>query len=97
MRQSVVWLTRPTFNVLVEVAFMRAQEVVGPRRTAPSNSLFVSPGIRWAYNFRSGLQVVPGLAVPIGIGPSDGQHGVFLYLSFEHPFGKAREASTAGP
>jgi hypothetical protein len=95
--QSVVWLTRPRFNVLLEVAFTRAQEVIAPRRTVRSDSLFVSPGIRWAYNFRSGLQIVPGLAVPVGIGPSDGQHGVFLYLSFEHPFRNVRETSPAGP
>jgi hypothetical protein len=55
------------------------------------DALFVSPGIRWAWNFRSGLQVVPGLAVPLGVGPSSGRHGIFFYLSFEHPFRRARE------
>jgi hypothetical protein len=36
------------------------------------------------------LQIVPGLALPIGLGPIAGERGVFAYLSFEHPFGKAR-------
>jgi len=36
--------------------------------------------------FKNGLQIVPGVAMPIGIGPSAGETGVFLYLSFEHPF-----------
>jgi hypothetical protein len=36
-------------------------------------------------NFESGLQVVPGIGVPIGVGPSGGEYGVFLYLSLEHP------------
>jgi hypothetical protein len=37
-------------------------------------------------NFTSGLQIVPGIAVPIGVGSSSGQRDVFLYLSFEHAF-----------
>ena len=88
--QSVVWLARPTFNVLVELVFTRAQTVIGPGRTATSDAVFVSPGIRWACNFTSGLQIVPGIAVPFGVGPSRGRHGVFLYLSFEHPFRNTR-------
>ena len=28
------------------------------------HDLYVSPGIRWAYNFKSGLQIVPGDWVP---------------------------------
>jgi hypothetical protein len=49
---------------------------------------FISPGIRWAYNFPSGLQIVPGIAVPLGVGSSKGEKAIFLYLSFEHPFAK---------
>jgi len=30
--------------------------------------------------------------MPIGIGPSAGETGVFLYLSFEHPFSRVVEA-----
>jgi len=74
---SVVWLARPTFNVLCEVTWAAEQDA----------SLFlVSPGVRWAYNFASGLQIVPGLAYTIGAGPSRGAEGAFLYLSFEHHF-----------
>ena len=39
-----------------------------------------------AWNLRNGLQIVPGLAMPIGLGPSRGDNALFLYLSFEHPF-----------
>jgi hypothetical protein len=46
----------------------------------------ISPGVRGAINFTSGLQIVPGIAIPIGAGPSHGERGVFFYLSFEHPF-----------
>jgi hypothetical protein len=84
--QSVVWLAHPRFNVLLETVFVRARVVVGPGTTERSDTFLLNPGIRWAWNFRSGLQIVPGLSVPIGLGPSRGDNSLFLYLSFEHPF-----------
>ena len=87
--QSLVWTASPVFNVLVEAVWSREQEVVAPGRARGSNSFFINPGIRWAHNISSGLQIVPGIAVPIGVGPSRGERGVFLYLSFEHPMWKA--------
>lgn len=88
LAQSVVWLTRPRFNVLLEAAWNRTREVAGPGRTERSTEVLLSPGIRGAFDFRSGLQIVPGIAFPIGVGPSRGERGVFVYLSFEHPFAK---------
>jgi hypothetical protein len=93
--QSFVWLAHPRFNVLLETVYTRAQAVAGDRATESSDALFVSPGIRWAHNFKSGLQIVPGVAFPIGVGPSSGDHGVFLYLSFEHPFRRSAASSQA--
>jgi len=84
--QSVIWLAHPRFNVLVETVFVRARIVEGPGTTRRSDAFLVNPGIRWAWNFRNGLQIVPGLSVPIGLGPSRGDNALFLYLSFEHPF-----------
>jgi hypothetical protein len=86
--QSVIWETTPRFNVMMETFFLGAQKVVGSRKTKWSNTLFLSPGIRWAYNFKNRLQIVPGVAMPIGLGPSAGEKGAFFYLSFEHPFRK---------
>ena len=95
--QSVVWLAHPRFNLLVETVYTRAQAVAGERTTESSDALFVSPGVRWAYNFSNGLQIVPGVAFPIGVGPSSGDHGVFVYLSLEHPFRKSKPAAQAPP
>ena len=86
--QSFIWLARSRFNVMLETVFARSQVVVASNRTEWTSSLFLSPGIRWAYNFKNGLQIVPGIGVPIGLGPSAGEKGVLLYLSFEHPFRK---------
>jgi hypothetical protein len=89
--QSVIWLAKPRFNVMLETYLVRAQSVSAPGKTYWSNSLFLNPGVRWAYNFSSGLQIVPGLAIPAGVGPSLGEKGVFVYLSFEHPLRRMAE------
>jgi hypothetical protein len=62
---------------------------VGPDKTLRSQDLYVSPGVRWAYNLKGDLQIVPGIAAPVGIGPSAGDKGIMFYLSFEHPFALA--------
>jgi hypothetical protein len=86
--QSFVWLLRPDLNLLLETVWSSEQSVEGRNDRPRRRSLFVSPGVRWAYNFASGLQVVPGVAVPVGIGPSREDYALFFYLSFEHPFSK---------
>ena len=86
--QSFIWQPSSRFNVMLETIWISEESVIGPRLKERNRSAFVSPGIRWAHNFKSGLQIVPGIAVPIGVGPSHGDRGIFLYLSFEHPFKK---------
>jgi hypothetical protein len=67
---SMIWLARSTFNVMLEVTWVEQ---------GGEKDFVVNPGIRWAHNFTSGLQIVPGVAFPDG-------KSVFLYLSFEHRF-----------
>jgi len=88
--QSFIWMAHPRFNVMMETVYASAQSVVAPDQTQWTRLLYLSPGIRWAYNFKNGLQIVPGIAVPLGVGPSAGEKGLFVYLSFEHPFGQGR-------
>lgn len=87
--QSIVWLAKPRVNFLVETVWIADERVVASKNTQWAQHLLVNPGIRWAYNFRNGLQIVPGISAPIGIGPSAGEKGVIFYLSFEHPFAPA--------
>jgi len=83
---SVIWLARPRFNLLLETVWYDAGEVVSEGRTSRASTWILNPGIRTAID--SGhLQVVPGAAYTIGLGPDgDEADGLFLYLSFEHPF-----------
>lgn len=73
---SAIWLLRPTFNPMIETLWIGGDDP----------SLVLNPGLRWAFNFRSGLQIVPGLAYTIGLDDGAGPDAIFLYLSFEHPF-----------
>lgn len=87
--QSVIWQPLARVNFMLEAVW------AGTARTAAAvdswyASFYLSPGMRWAYDFASGLQVVPGVAFPIGIGPSKDDKQVLLYLSFEHPYGAHR-------
>lgn len=85
--QSFIWLASPRFNVMLETLWLNEEVMFDPGLpTRRENTVLISPGIRWAYNFKNGLQIVPGVAVPLGVGPSRGERGIFLYLSFEHPF-----------
>jgi hypothetical protein len=83
---SAIWLLRRTFNLMLELLWVSTEQVTGPGETVREESLFLNPGIRWAFNFPSGLQIVPGLAYTVGLADSEGEDGLFLYLSFEHPF-----------
>jgi outer membrane putative beta-barrel porin/alpha-amylase len=86
--QSFVWLAKPRFNVLLETIYVTSQQVTAPGKTEWAVATYLNPGVRWAYNFKNGLQIVPGIAMPIGVGRSSGEKSLFLYLSFEHPFRK---------
>jgi hypothetical protein len=81
--QSFVWLARQRFNVLVETLWVRSSDSRGH-----DSQLTISPGVRWSYDLSSGLQIVPGIALPVT--SPGGVKSAFLYLSFEHPFGGKR-------
>jgi hypothetical protein len=84
---GAVWLLRPAINLLLEAVWTSDAEAIADGVTARSRSAFVSPGVRGAFDL-GGVQVVPGIAYVIGIGPSEGSSSVFLYLSLEHAFSR---------
>jgi hypothetical protein len=83
---SVIWLVAPTFNVMLESVWDRSESLNDLGVREPETNFVLLPGIRAAINLPSGMQIVPGIGVPLGVGPSNGERGVFLYLSVEHSF-----------
>ena len=70
---SVIFAALPKVHLMLESTW-----------NSDDRAAVVSPGIRWAYDFKSGLQIVPGVAVPVDTKSHD--KAVLLYLSFEHPY-----------
>lgn len=82
---SLIFLAQPSWNLMLESIWVRSEAVVGPGAVEAGNTFFVSPGFRYAWTMKSGLQIVAGAGVPIGLGPSRGHYAALFYLSFEHP------------
>jgi len=82
---SAIWLLRPRLNFMLELLWLSIEQVVGPDERARTDAVLLNPGVRWAFNFQSGLQIVPGVAYTLGL-DRDSKDALFLYLSFEHPF-----------
>ena len=80
---TVVRDLKPNFDLGGSVIFVAEKRVhLMLEALWTVDEFIVSPGVRWAYDMPHNLQIVPGIAVPIG----HDTRGVFLYLSFEHPF-----------
>jgi hypothetical protein len=84
--QSVVWLVHPRFNLLLETVVTSIQAFTDRGGTERHTDVLVSPGARLAFNLPDNLQIVVGLASPIGVVANRGQNSLFLYFSVELPF-----------
>lgn len=82
---SLIWLAAKNFNVMLEAVRGAVETVESDGSKTRQESFFLNPGVRFSIDFKSGLQIVPGLSVPVGVGPSRKEHGFLAYLSFEHP------------
>ena len=83
---SAIWLAASTLNLMLETVWDRTEALDDAGVRAAEDHFVILPGLRGAINLPHDLQVVPGIGMPIGIGPSHGERDLFLYLSFEHPF-----------
>jgi hypothetical protein len=87
---SIINFFRTNFNFMLEAVGGYSFIHEGDSKTKVSNSVIINPGVRYAINCRSGLQIVPGIAVPVGLAAMKGEVGIFAYLSFEHPLWQAK-------
>ena len=93
--QSFIWLAHQRFNVMLEAVYSRADVIAGAGRKDTVSAAFVSPGVRWSYDFDSGLQEVHGLAFPMSVLRA-GTRMPFSSISAEHPF-RSGDAGNPSP
>lgn len=82
---SLIWLARPEYNALLECVSVFPNEIESDGSLSHSTEFIINPGFRFAINLGS-LQIVPGVAFPLSFTETISRVGVFLYLSFEHPY-----------
>ncbi len=80
---SFIYLCSKTFNFMAEFVGSLNEKLSSPGVKTTENTFYFVPGFRYAVNLDSGMQIVPGLGAPIGLGPSERESVVFVYLSIE--------------
>jgi hypothetical protein len=86
---SLIYCFNSNFHFMLEWVGVWNETVGISNGTEHEFASIISPGVRYAFNFRNGSQLVLGLAVPLGLTSSTSDIGGLLYLSFEHRlFGK---------
>lgn len=91
---SVVYAATRNLNLLLECRADWEEDLVSDPalaalpRTDRTASVLLSPGFRYAWNRPHDMQIVAGLAVPIGLTDGSPEYGVFVYFSIEHPYAR---------
>lgn len=82
---SAVYNYTPKLNFLCEFVYNNNETVTGQDTKEAAASYYVLPGVRGAFDVGQETEIVPGIGVLLGLGPSAENHetGVFLYLSVE--------------
>lgn len=81
--QSVIYKAHPQAHLMLESLWTGGD----------GDSFVISPGVRFALNFKSGLQIVPGLAIPYET-RGGGSTSFLLYLSIEHSFARPQPSGS---
>ena len=92
---SAIYSVTEEFNLMLEATWTAGQDI--DEHASPLDKrimldrrhvheVVISPGMRWAINLPENLQIVPGLAFPIGLTSDSVDYGIFFYLSIEHSF-----------
>lgn len=82
---SIIWLKSEGYNLMLECVANLSVDAFDNGIADRSTEAVISPGFRYAINLKS-LQVVPGIGIPLFLRQGGTRVGVFLYLSFEHPY-----------
>lgn len=79
---GIVYLMQPWVNLMLEALWLDEAVVVAEGEIERASTTLINPGVRLAFNAGT-TQLVPGIAWTID---TDGDDGLFLYLSVEHGF-----------
>ncbi|MBK5284928.1 MAG: hypothetical protein JJE25_05965 [Bacteroidia bacterium] len=88
---SVIYSPSSRFNILCEAVYNTATFRFHDEILERENTFILNPGLRGAIDFKSGLQVVPGISLPLQYSKNKTETSLLFYLSFEHPFTKSHE------
>jgi hypothetical protein len=83
---SAIVALSPRFHLLLEWAGVFEERVNEQGKKDRDFSAVISPGVRAALVNRAELQIVLGVAAPVGLTRPADDHAVFLYFSVEHNF-----------
>lgn len=83
---SGIFALSSRFHVLLEWIGNFEESLNDAGRKEHPFKAVISPGVRTAVINTEGLQMVLGLAAPVGLTRPADNHGVFIYLSLEHSF-----------
>ena len=83
---SAIVALSPRFHLLLEWVGVFEESVNGQGKKDQDFSTVISPGVRAALVNRDKLQIVLGVAAPVGLTQPADDHAVFLYFSVEHNF-----------
>lgn len=86
---SLIYALTPDFHFLLEWIGQWEEGLSMAGRREHEFASLLSPGVRKAFNLANDVQIVAGLAVPVGLTSEAPDIGVFLYLSIEHFFRRA--------
>ena len=82
---SAILLVSPNLNLMLEGLYERNETLSDLGGIVVEKRTTIVPGLRGAINLASGMQIVPGIGVPIS-GRSRDDRDLFLYFSVEHSF-----------
>lgn len=85
---SAIYAVSRDFNLMLEALGEWTSEVDEHHQVQSDFTFTLAPGVRTAFNFPGDRQLVAGIAAPVSFTGSDVDAGIFLYLSFEHPFAR---------
>jgi hypothetical protein len=84
---SAIYALTEDVHLMLECVGVWTEQPSGGGTTHEFTAL-LSPGVRKAFNFVRGQQLVVGVAAPIGLNRQSPDWGVFAYVSFEHFFSR---------